>query len=84
MTINEFELALRNFCRRRPFRSFLIEFSSGHQMMARHPEAVDLRRGLFVLRSPDGGYAVFAAESVVRVLDFPVEMSSPSITSPPS
>ncbi len=71
MTINEFQLALRSFCRRQPFRSFLIEFTSGNQMLARHPEAVELRRGLFVLRSPDGGYTVFAAESVARVLDVP-------------
>ncbi len=44
--------------------------------MAQDPEAVDFRRGLFVFRSPDGGYAIFAAESVARVLDIAVPTPS--------
>ena len=71
MTPKQFDLILRVFCRRRPFRAFLIEFASGNQMEIRHPEAIGPRVGLYFLRVPDGGYNVFAAESVTRLLDLP-------------
>jgi hypothetical protein len=38
MTQNQFDAALRGFCRRRPFRAFLIEFTSGAQLLIGHPE----------------------------------------------
>ena len=71
MTEDQFDAAHRGFCRRRPFRAFLIEFTSGAQLLIGHPEAVRNEAGLYMMRCPDGGYVVFAAESVCRLLDVP-------------
>ncbi len=40
MIKDQFDTAYRAFCRRRPFRKFLIEFTSGHQVQVRHQEVV--------------------------------------------
>lgn len=69
MTPAQLDLALRWYCRRRPFRSFAIEFNSGTHILVPHPEAVDPRSGLYIMRRPDGDYVIFAAESVSRLLD---------------
>jgi hypothetical protein len=71
MTSDQFDAALGAYCRRRPFRSFLIEFTSGSQVLITHPEAVGPKGGLYVNRRPDAGYEAFAAESVARLLDVP-------------
>ena len=69
MTKDQFDAAYRAFCRRRPFRAFLIEFTSGNQLLIGHPEAVRTELPCYVMRWPDGGHVVFAAESVSRLLD---------------
>jgi hypothetical protein len=69
MTIGQFDTSYRAFCRRRPFRAFLIEFLSGGQLLIGHPEAVRNEGQIYVTRCPDGAYVVFAAESVCRLLD---------------
>jgi hypothetical protein len=71
MTKDQLEAAFRAFCRRRPFRPFLIEFASGNQLLIAHPEAVRNEGILFGMRCPDSGYVLFAAESVSRLLDVP-------------
>ena len=71
MTVDQFDVAVRGFCRRRPFRAFLIEFTSGAQLLIGHPEAVRNEAELCMMRCPDGGYVVFVAESVTRLLDVP-------------
>ena len=74
MTKEQFDVAYRAFSRRRPFRSFLIEFMSGSQVIIPHPEAVDTplqTLQLYMMRSPDGGHVVFAAEGVSRLADLP-------------
>jgi hypothetical protein len=65
MTIDQFDVAYRAFCRRRPFRSFLIEFNSGNQLLIGHPEAVRNEGELYAMRRPDGGHVVFPAENRV-------------------
>jgi len=45
MTPAQFDAALRAFCRRRPFRAFLIEFNSGSQLLIGHPEAIGPKLG---------------------------------------
>lgn len=76
MNSDQFDAALQAFCRRRPFRAFLIEFTSGAQAPVRHPEVIR-RRGIFyVLRFPDHGFAAFAAESVSRLLDAPTSATA--------
>ncbi len=72
MTRDQFDVACRAFCRRRPFRHFMIEFGSGHQVVVGHPEAVRSEAELYLIRSPDGGYVVFAAQTVTRLLDLPM------------
>lgn len=71
MTEDQFDLACRGFGRRRPFRAFLIEFTSGAQLLIGHPELVRKEADLYAMRCPDGGHVVFAAESVARRLDVP-------------
>ncbi len=68
MTQDQFDSAYRGFCRRRPLRSFLIEFTSGNQLLISHPEAVRNEGILYAMRCPDGGNVVFAAETVSRLL----------------
>ena len=70
MTPNQFDLALRSFCRR-PFRKFHIEFTSGSQIVIPHPEAIRREGILYAMRAPDGANMVFAAESISRLLDMP-------------
>ena len=72
MTRDEFDGAYRAFWRRRPFRAFLIEFTSGSQLLVGHPEAVRAEAELYLMRSPDGGYVVFTPEGVIRLLDVPM------------
>jgi hypothetical protein len=73
MTPHLFEKALRAFCRRRPFLPFLIEFTSGNELLVSHPEAIRREADLFVSRLTDGGNQVFASDSVSRLLDVPNE-----------
>ncbi len=78
MNADEFAAALYVYCRRRPFRRFMIEFTSGVQAEVKHPEAIR-RRGLFyVFRGTDGGYSVFVPESVARFLDVPTNAPAAS------
>ena len=72
MTPQQFEVACRAFCRRRPFRPFLIEFTSGQQLLIGHPEAVGSEAHFCTMRRPDGGHVVFVGDSVARLLDVPV------------
>jgi hypothetical protein len=71
MTVAQFDAAYQGFCRRRPFRVFLIEFTSDNQLLIGHPEAIRREANLYVMRRPDGGHVVFAAESITRLLDGP-------------
>ena len=71
MRNDQFDAAYRAFCRRRPFRAFLIEFLSGAQLLISHPEAARVEGELYMTRSPDGGFGLIAAESVSRLLDLP-------------
>jgi hypothetical protein len=76
MTNKQFDTAYRAFCRRQPFRPFLIEFASGNQLLIAHPEAVRPEADLYVARSSDRGYVLFAAEGVSRLLDVPTAATS--------
>lgn len=69
MTPFQFDVALSAFCRRRPFRRFVVEFTSGNKVGVRHPEAIRGRGELYAMRMPDAGSMVFVAESVARLFD---------------
>lgn len=75
MTKDQFDTACHAFCKRRPFRTFSIEFSSGHQLSISHPEVIRNEGSLYAMRCPDGGHVVFAAESVSRLLDMPTAVA---------
>jgi hypothetical protein len=62
MTAEQFDAACRAFTRRRPFRPFLIEYTSGAQVVVNHPEAVRAEARFHVARSPDGNYVLLAPE----------------------
>jgi hypothetical protein len=76
MTGDQLDAALRAFIRRKPFRAFWLEFTSGNQLLIAHPEAVRQESLFYVTRRPDGGYVAFAAESVPRLLDMPITTPS--------
>lgn len=76
MTKQQFDIAYRASRQRKRFRAFLIEFTSGQQLQIRHPESLRNEGQLYVTRSPDGGFVLFAAESVSRLLDLPIGRSS--------
>ena len=78
MTKEQLDIAYRAFCRRVPFQGFLIEFMSGQQLLIGHPGAVRNETHLYVMRCPDGGHVLFAAESVSRLLDVPSDPGSKS------
>jgi hypothetical protein len=75
MTSDQFDAACKAFCRRRPFRPFLIEFTSGAQMPVGHPESVRNEGHFYVARRADGGFVLLVADSVSRLLDFPTDAS---------
>lgn len=71
MSPAQFDMVLRGYCRRRPFQPFLVEFTSGHQMLVPHPEAVGPTAGVYLMRRSDAGYITFTSESVARFVDVP-------------
>ena len=71
MTREQFDEAHAAFCRRQPFRRFRIKFVSGNETIIRHPKAIRREGESHLARMADGGYVVFAAEAVCRVLDVP-------------
>jgi hypothetical protein len=71
LTDQQLAASLGGFSRRRPFRQFLIEFSSGAQIEVRHPEAVAPSAGVWLLHEPNGRWIAFASSSVCRLLDAP-------------
>jgi hypothetical protein len=71
MSEDELKAALQAYRSRRPFRPFLIEFSSGSEVLVPHPEAVDHRGALFHYRGPKRAQSLFTAASVCRLLDLP-------------
>ncbi len=71
MSDAELQLSLRAYGRRRPFRPFLLEFTSGAQVIVHHPEAVGPASTLWHYRGPQNAQALFASSSVCRLLDLP-------------
>lgn len=68
MTKKEFEVALRAFVKRRPFKPFLIEFLSGDRLLITHPEALDIQAGFYVHTRKNQGHRVFTSGGVCQLL----------------
>jgi hypothetical protein len=71
VTTDELHRVIRAFQRRRPFRPFLIEFSSGDRLLVRHPELIWRTNELFVFRESDENHRVFSAIHVTQLLISP-------------
>ncbi len=69
MTKDNFESALRSFCRMVPFQPFLIELVSGERMTVTHPKAVFLHNDLVVFTSPRKRYRLFDSSCVAELRD---------------
>jgi hypothetical protein len=69
MTAEHFEKIVRAFQKRAPFRSFMVELSSGTRIDVDHPEALVLRGGVAVYLSAAGVPTLFDHESVAQVTD---------------
>jgi hypothetical protein len=69
MTPTQVNAMSNAFCRRRPFRAFLIEFVSGSQILVGHPEVVRQESNMYVARLTNGGFVTFSADSVARLFD---------------
>lgn len=69
MTDAEFETALRAYNHVRPFRPFLAEFFSGHQVLANHPEDFAFFEPLWLFRGRNRSQCVFPSSSVCRLLN---------------
>jgi hypothetical protein len=60
---------LRVFHKRKPFRPYTIELTSGARLEINHPEAVTLEEEVIVVQSSRGFRSVCEYGSVVRFLD---------------
>jgi hypothetical protein len=76
MVAETFSAALQSFARRRPFRPFQVELSSGDRILVEHPEALAYRAGRAVYISPRGEFALLDHENVTQVMDPPSNGSS--------
>jgi hypothetical protein len=77
MTGDEFQLALRAFLQRRPFRPFALQFISGKEIVLPHPEAIDRYGDLFLCRGSDRIRRIFTAASVCQVMEGASELELP-------
>jgi hypothetical protein len=68
MTKKQFEVALRAFVGRRPFKPFLIEFVSGDRLLVTHPETLEILPGFYVHTRKNQGHRVFTCEGVCQLL----------------
>ena len=62
-----FDIALRSFVNRRPFKPFEVEFVSGDRLRVDHPEALITRNGVAFHFAQDGNPTLFDHDSVSRV-----------------
>lgn len=69
MIADVFVKALRVYCRRKPFRQFVLEFSNSAQLTIGHPESIVIRNDLVVYLAPNSLYQLFDASSVLRLID---------------
>ncbi|MBM3997118.1 MAG: hypothetical protein FJ303_23655 [Planctomycetes bacterium] len=69
MTDMELEASVRAYCRRRPFKPFIVEFFSGVQVVVDHPEGIGPLDGLWLYRGPNRAQSLFPSTSVCRLLD---------------
>jgi len=69
MTAKSFERIVSAFQKRAPFRSYLVELSTGSRVVVDHPEALVFRGGVAVYLSAAGVPVLFDHDAVTQVTD---------------
>lgn len=69
MNVEPFDLAVKSYMKRAPFRPFVIEMKHGESITVTHPEAVATHVGLAVFWNQAEGHVLFDADSVARITD---------------
>ena len=69
MLRRNFEITLRAFQGRKPFRPFVLELVNGAGIEIHHPEALRQQEDLLVYRSTTGAFSIFECEAVTRFFD---------------
>jgi hypothetical protein len=62
-----FKRSLRTFARRKPFKPFSVELTSGARFVIEHPEALAFYNGLAVYLATDGEVMLFDRHTVARL-----------------
>jgi hypothetical protein len=73
-----FDIALRSFVNRKPFKPFEVEFVSGGRLQVDHPEALITRHGVAFHFATDGNPTLFDHESVSKVTGIKGEIAANS------
>ena len=76
MTSEHFDLTLRAFQKRAPFKAFTVELVSGQRFQVDHPEALVLRDGAAVFVAKGGVPVLFDHEGVSQVPGEPIQQSA--------
>jgi hypothetical protein len=63
-----FDRSLRTLVRRKPFKPFMVELTSGSHFMVEHPEALAFYNGLGVYLATDGELMLFDHHTVARLV----------------
>jgi len=69
MTLENFEVCLRAYAKRRPFKPFLIDFMNGPTAKVTHPEAIRIRKRVIHFTTPSNEHHLFDGDSVCRFRD---------------
>jgi hypothetical protein len=68
MLQSNFERALRRYTRRKPFRPFVVELTSGSSFRVEHPEALAFYNGIAVYLASDADdFMFFDHHTVARL-----------------
>ena len=67
MTVEHFQITIRAFQRRTPFRAYVVELVSGDRVRFDHPEALVIRGGVGVFVSSAGAPTIFDHEGVSQI-----------------
>jgi hypothetical protein len=71
MKRRQFHHVLRILLRRKPFKPFAIELTSGTRIEVRHPEALSVGEEAILVKSAAGIQQVFDHSTVAQFIDSP-------------
>ncbi len=71
-----FDVTIKTFRNRKPFRPFTVAMVDGDRLAVDHPEALAVRHGIALFAAPGGIPVIFDHEGVSQVLGDLAEQSS--------